>query len=86
MAVDPKTGEPVADAGWAEIARGLAGAFPRIPPLSPAEEASFYDLFGVPAPGPPPPADPRGVSALRGAYGPWLAAQEWAKAEAKRQP
>jgi hypothetical protein len=92
MAVDPKTGKPVVvDAGWGEIARDLAGAFSRIRPPSPAEEARFYGLFGLPAPEPPPgpsppDAEPRGVSPVLGAYGPWLAAQEWTKAEAKRQP
>jgi hypothetical protein len=76
MAVDPKTGKPVAtplDVGRAfaedlvrtgRITRAQAGAV--------AEDLARATL----ADQTPPPAEPRGVSVLRGAYGPWLAMQE----------
>jgi hypothetical protein len=79
MAVDPKTGKPVTDtAPWPELA-GLTREEVVDVLIEAALTAAEADLAL-------PDAAPRGTSLLRGAYGPWLAAQEWAKAEAKRQP
>lgn len=62
MAVDPKTGKP-ADPGEMVIRELISRLLPD----------DTVDEDGRPVP--PPPAEPCGVSPLRGAYGPWLAAQ-----------
>jgi hypothetical protein len=66
MAVDPKTGKP-ADPGELAV-REL---------VSRLLSDDIVDEHGQPVP--PPPAEPRGASVLRGAYVPWLAAQEMRK-------
>jgi hypothetical protein len=73
MAVDPKTGKPT-DPGEL-VVRELISRF-----LS----DDIVDEDGRPVP--PPPADPRGVSPLRAAYGPWLAAQEVLRYAAEGRP
>jgi hypothetical protein len=79
MAVDRKTGKPLPDAATPlEVGRAFAedlanaGLIPRARVGAVAEDLARAAL----ADQTPPPADPRGVSVLLGAYGPWLAAQE----------
>jgi hypothetical protein len=75
MAVDPNTGEPTGlEALCAGLGRDQALAVLFDAALAAWEEGGGEEEDGTP--GPPPDAEPRGVSPLRGAYGPWLAAQE----------
>jgi hypothetical protein len=86
MAVDPKTGKPVATP--LGVGRAFAGGLVRAGVVTRARAGAVAEGLARAALAghTPPPAEPRGASPLRGVYGPWLAAQGWAKSEAKRQP
>jgi hypothetical protein len=90
MAVDRKTGKPVATATPLDVGRAFAEDLVRAGVIDAADvgavAADLVRCMAADRAVPPPGLSPRGVSLLRGAYGPWLAAGEWAKSEAKRQP
>jgi hypothetical protein len=83
MAVDRKTGKPVADA--VAVARAFAEDLARAGVIAAAQVGAVADEFARAAQDDlahtePPDLAPRGVSLLRGAYGPWLAAREMREA------
>jgi S1-C subfamily serine protease len=71
MAVDPKTGKPVATPS--DVGRAFAEDLVRTGRITRAQAGAVAEDLARAAAAD---AEPRGVSVLRGAYGPWLAAQE----------
>jgi hypothetical protein len=73
MAVDPKTGKPVPDLPLLPDGRAFAEYLAAVGVIAGTEVGAVADDFARAAAGD---ARPRGVSVLRGVYGPWPAAQE----------